>query len=99
MITKNNLEITEESQEIVKARLNGSLFFANAAKIEKKLSELLENHEKVELSLINTKYIDTTGLETLEEILAGANGEKLSVVEPDEKIERLLAKSNLCKTN
>lgn len=97
--TKNNLEITEESQEIVKARLNGSLFFANATKIEKKLSELLENHEKVELSLINTKYIDTTGLETLEEILAGANGAKLSVVEPGEKIERLFAKSNLCKTN
>ena len=39
------------------------------------------------------------GHETLEEILAGANGEKLSVVEPGEKIERLLAKSNLCKTN
>lgn len=95
--TKNKLEIQEENEETVSAMLHGSLFFANATKIENQLNEKLEMSQKVIVSLANVKYIDTTGLEALEELLANAKAQEkeLCLVEANEKIEGLLVKNNL----
>ena len=98
---KYKLEKIEENNEKARINVSGSLFFANATAIEKKLYAELEKCDSIEISLENVTYIDTTGAEVLEELFENAHEMKkeVTLVNHNEKIEGLLKRCELVAEN
>ena len=78
--------------------VNGSIFFGNAAKLEK---YILSNKEanRISLSLENVICIDTSGIEMLTELKHTLNsqGKELIIHTPNAKIADLMQKTGICE--
>ncbi len=79
-------------------KINGSIFFGNATKIEK-LILAKGDAEKILLSLENVICIDTSGIEMLTEAkhTLSEQGKTLIIHTPNDKIAGLIKKSQLCE--